>query len=65
MSDYKTLKVIDSTFNDLNALKIRIAVSSENRIPVLSRIVSALITVGNNHYDELLSELAKEPDSES
>lgn len=65
MSTHRSLKVIDSVYLRMNALKIRIAQSNDNRIPNVSNMIAAMITVGNNHYDELLTELMKEPENES
>lgn len=57
MSQQRSLRVSDATFGEFNSLKIRLAVSRNNRIPTVSEIITAMITVGNAHYDELLAAL--------
>lgn len=64
MSKPRSLTVNDDVFNRFNALKVRLAISNENRIPKIIDIVSALVTLGETHYDEL-TELMKEPENES
>ena len=59
-----SLAVSRDTFTEFNRLKIRIA-SEANRIPPVSSLIAALIVIGNNHYDELITEVTKEPESES
>ena len=65
MSRQRSLSVNDAEFARFNALKVRLAISRGNRIPKVVNMVSAMISVAENHYDELLRELANEPESES
>lgn len=59
MSRQRSLSVTDSVFGDFNRLKIRLAVSRDNRIPTVSDIVAAMLAVSDKHYDELVSALTE------
>ena len=62
MSVQRTLKVTDRVYSDFSALKIRIAVSRDNRIPSVSNMIQGMIVLANRHYEELLTELAGKPE---
>lgn len=64
MVQKRTLTVSDATFGKFNALKIRVAIDSNNRVPGVSTLVSALIAIGNAHYPELIIALSNSEDSE-
>jgi hypothetical protein len=64
MTNSKSLKVVSPVYDDLNALKIRLAVTLVNRIPSISEIIENLITVGSNHYDELVTTLRGENETQ-
>lgn len=58
----RTLTVTDPVFSEFNRLKIRVASDSGNRIPAVNALVSALISIGELHYEELTAALAKVAD---
>jgi len=65
MSKQRSLSVADPVFAEFNRLKIRLAVSGNNMIPTTGAIIAALLTIGNAHYDELLSALTPETETET
>lgn len=60
MSQQRSLRVNDPVFAEFNRLKIRLAVSRDNRISTVSDIVSAMLSVSEKHYDELVAALVAE-----
>ena len=65
MSKQRSLSVNDAVYARFNALKVRIAVSNNNRIPTAPDLIMALIEIGESRYDELLSQLTNEPENET
>lgn len=57
MAESRSVKIANTTYSHLNALKVRLAVSRDNHIPTVSDIIAAMLTVSNAHYDELLTAL--------
>jgi hypothetical protein len=64
MSKPTSLRVNGDAADAFNALRVRLAVSNNNRIPTVTDIVAALIVLGNAHYSELLTALADSEGSE-
>ena len=60
----RTVQLPEPVFRELNALKIRIA-NSTGSIPVNGDIIRFALKLANERYDELVTELTKEPESES
>ena len=61
----RSLTISDPAFTEFNALKMRVAIDSSNRVPAVSDLVTALLVVGNRHYSEVLFALGKEGEPES
>jgi hypothetical protein len=57
MAESRSVKITNETYGELNALKVRLAVSRDNRIPTVSDMIAGMMTVSNAHYDELLAAL--------
>lgn len=60
-SKQKSMSVTEPVFSELSKLRIRIALSNDNRIPTVSDMLAAMLTVGNKHYDEILIALTVHP----
>jgi hypothetical protein len=64
MTQYRTVQLPLDVHADMNALKIRIAGSS-GKIPSNGDVVRCAIRVSSAHYDELLSALSSDTETES
>jgi hypothetical protein len=64
MSDATSLRVTSETFREFKRVQIRLA-QDAGEIYSATHIIAALIKIGNAHYQELLSALTPETETET